>query len=88
MLEVGLDDPARMLDLHAFEMSGGMLQSIMIALALLSEAPYLFADEPTTDLDLVVQMRILELIERLVRDRGLGVLLVTPRYGCRGKTCR
>lgn len=81
MQEVGLEDPARVLDLHAFEMSGGMLQRMMIALALLSEAPYLFADEPTTDLDLVVQMRILELIERLVRERGLGVLLVTHDMG-------
>nr|WP_263623170.1 nickel import ATP-binding protein NikD [Rhizobium sp. T1473] len=81
MLDVGLDDPRRVLDLHAFEMSGGMLQRMMIALALLTEAPYLFADEPTTDLDLVVQMRILDLMEQLVRQRGLGVLLVTHDMG-------
>lgn len=81
MAEVGLEEPQRVLDMHAFEMSGGMLQRMMIALALLSEAPYLFADEPTTDLDLVVQMRILELIEKLVRERGLGVLLVTHDMG-------
>lgn len=81
MAEAGLDEPARILPLHAFEMSGGMLQRMMIALALLADAPFLFADEPTTDLDLVVQMRILELLERLVAARGLGVLLVTHDMG-------
>lgn len=81
MVEAGLDEPARILPLHAFEMSGGMLQRMMIALALLAEAPFLFADEPTTDLDLVVQARILDLLERLVAARGLGVLLVTHDMG-------
>lgn len=81
MVEAGLDEPARILSLHAFEMSGGMLQRMMIALALLADAPFLFADEPTTDLDLVVQMRILDLLERLVAARGLGVLLVTHDMG-------
>lgn len=81
MAEAGLDEPARILPLHAFEMSGGMLQRMMIALALLADAPFLFADEPTTDLDLLVQMRILDLLERLVAARGLGVLLVTHDMG-------
>lgn len=78
---VGLEDVKAILGLYAFEMSGGMLQRMMIALALLSEAPFLFADEPTTDLDLVVQLRVLELIEKLVEERGLGVLLVTHDMG-------
>lgn len=81
MAEAGLDEPARILPLHAFEMSGGMLQRMMIALALLADAPFLFADEPTTDLDLLVQMRILDLLERLVAARDLGVLLVTHDMG-------
>ncbi|OHV82878.1 ATP-binding cassette domain-containing protein [Rhizobium sp. LCM 4573] len=81
MTAVGLNDVKRVLGLHAFEMSGGMLQRMMIALALLSEAPFLFADEPTTDLDLVVQLRVLELLERLVEERNLGVLLVTHDMG-------
>lgn len=81
MQAAGLDDVKTILGLHAFEMSGGMLQRMMIALALISEAPFLFADEPTTDLDLVVQLRVLELLEKLVEDRGLGILLVTHDMG-------
>ncbi|MDS7596989.1 nickel import ATP-binding protein NikD [Agrobacterium tumefaciens] len=81
MRAAGLDDIKTILGLHAFEMSGGMLQRMMIALALLSEAPFLFADEPTTDLDLVVQLRVLELIEKLAEERGMGVLLITHDMG-------
>ncbi len=79
--EVGLDEPEAVLGLYPFEMSGGMLQRMMIAIALLSEAPFLVADEPTTDLDVVVQMRILALLEGLVREHDLGVLLVTHDMG-------
>lgn len=75
--EVGLDDPDRILGLFPFQMSGGMLQRAMIALAVLSDAPFLIADEPTTDLDLLAQARILDLLEDLVRRRGIGILLVT-----------
>lgn len=81
MRAAGLEDVNAILDLHAFEMSGGMLQRMMIALALMSEAPFLFADEPTTDLDLVVQLRVLELLEKLADERDLGILLVTHDMG-------
>ncbi|MFK0382749.1 nickel import ATP-binding protein NikD [Agrobacterium sp. NPDC090273] len=81
MRAAGLDEVKNTLGLHAFEMSGGMLQRMMIALALLSEASFLFADEPTTDLDLVVQLRVLDLLERLVTERNLGILLVTHDMG-------
>lgn len=81
LLAAGLDDPKRILTLHPFEMSGGMLQRMMIALALMSEAPFLFADEPTSDLDLLVQREILDLLERLKSERGLGLLLVTHDMG-------
>ena len=81
MQAAGLDEVKTIQALHAFEMSGGMLQRMMIALALLSDAPFLFADEPTTDLDLVVQLRILELLEKLVIERDLGILLVTHDMG-------
>lgn len=77
--EVGLAGEA--LTRYAFQLSGGMLQRMMIALALLSEAPFLIADEPTSDLDLVLQARLLALIERLGRERGLGVLFVTHDIG-------
>lgn len=81
LCDAGLDEPERALALYPFEMSGGMLQRAMIALALLSGAPFLFADEPTTDLDLVVQARILDLLEGLVASRGLGILLVSHDIG-------
>ena len=78
---VGLGDDPRVPDLYPFQMSGGMLQRAMIALALLARAPFLVADEPTTDLDLVAQARILDLLAGLVRDRGLGLLIVTHDMG-------
>ncbi|MFS2327565.1 nickel import ATP-binding protein NikD [Brucella sp. H1_1004] len=81
MLAVELDEPDRILDLNPFEMSGGMLQRMMIAIALLSKSEFLFADEPTTDLDLVVQIKILDLLEKLAREKGLGVLLITHDMG-------
>jgi len=76
MADVGLADPG-LLDLHPFRLSGGMLQRAMIALALLSGAPFLVADEPTTDLDLPAQAAVLDLLDGLVRRRGLGILIVT-----------
>ncbi len=78
---VGLGDDPRVPDLYPFQMSGGMLQRAMIALALLARAPFLVADEPTTDLDLVAQARILDLLAAVVRDRGLGLLIVTHDLG-------
>ena len=79
--DAGLEDPVHVANLFPFEMSGGMLQRAMIALALLSQAPFLFADEPTTDLDLVVQARILDLLAGLAERRGLGVLMITHDMG-------
>ncbi|GAB0173152.1 MAG: ATP-binding cassette domain-containing protein [Helicobacter trogontum] len=73
--EVGLQKD--ILALYPFEMSGGMLQRAMIALALLTKAPFLIADEPTTDLDIIVQYRILKLLKRLQKTYGLGILLIT-----------
>lgn len=73
--EVGLNKDT--LKLYPFEMSGGMLQRAMIALALLTKAPFLIADEPTTDLDILVQYRILRLLKHLQKVYGLGILLIT-----------
>lgn len=75
--EVGFDNPEKVLDLYPFQMSGGMLQRVMIALSLVLEADFLLADEATTDLDAISQARILDLLEHLVRKRGMGALLVT-----------
>ena len=78
---VGLEEAQRVLKLYPFEMSGGMLQRMMIAMALLCEAPFIIADEPTTDLDAVAQARILDLLADIVARRGLGLLLVTHDMG-------
>lgn len=79
--DVGLENSERVLGLYPFEMSGGMLQRAMIAVALLSDAPFLFADEPTTDLDAVAQARILALLSRVMTTRAPGLLLVTHDMG-------
>lgn len=81
LAEVELGDSEHILKLYPFEMSGGMLQRMMIAIAILSDAPFLFADEPTTDLDLVVQMKILDLLDHVVSDRQTGLLLITHDMG-------
>ena len=81
LLEVGLFDGQRVLDSFAFQLSGGMLQRMMIALALLADSRFLLADEPTSDLDVVAQARFLDLLERLVAQRHLGVLLITHDMG-------
>ncbi len=78
---VGLEDAERVLALYPFEMSGGMLQRMMIAMALLSDAPFIIADEPTTDLDAVAQAHILDLLARIMRERRPGMLLVTHDMG-------
>jgi len=77
LAEVGFDAPERILGLYPFQMSGGMLQRVMIALALCLDAPFLIADEPTTDLDLISQARVLGLLDKLRLRRRLGVLLIT-----------
>ena len=79
--DVGLSDVDRVLDSFAFQLSGGMLQRMMIALALLADSHFLLADEPTSDLDVVAQARFLDLLERLVEQRNLGVLLITHDMG-------
>lgn len=78
---VGLDHAKRVLKLYPFEMSGGMLQRMMIAMAVLCDAPFIIADEPTTDLDVVAQARILDLLESIMRERAPGMLLVTHDMG-------
>nr|WP_245362853.1 ATP-binding cassette domain-containing protein [Pseudomonas sp. BP8] len=78
---VGLGDRQRVLESFAFQLSGGMLQRMMIALALMAESPFLLADEPTSDLDALSQARFLDLLMTLVDRHGLGVLLVTHDMG-------
>jgi nickel transport system ATP-binding protein len=77
MIEAGFDSPEDVMPLYPFQMSGGMLQRTMTALAMCGDPRLLLADEPTTDLDMPAQAKALDLIGRLRDTRGLGVLLVT-----------
>lgn len=78
--EAGLTEP-RVLDLYPFEMSGGMLQRAMVAIALIAETPFLVADEPTTAMDLVVQTRVLDMLKRVAQTYNIGMLFVTHDMG-------
>lgn len=77
LVDLGFERPDEILAAYPFQLSGGMLQRVMVSLALLLEAELLIADEPTTDLDVIVQARILDLIDQLRREKNVGVLLVT-----------
>jgi oligopeptide transport system ATP-binding protein len=78
--DVGIPDPAARLRQYPHELSGGMRQRVALATALMCGPRLLFADEPTTALDVSVQARIIELLAG-VRDRGLGVLIITHDLG-------
>jgi oligopeptide/dipeptide ABC transporter ATP-binding protein len=72
--------PLEFMQRYAFELSGGMRQRVALAMALMCQPRLLFADEPTTALDVSVQARVLELLAR-ARDRGLGILIITHDLG-------
>lgn len=78
---VGLPEPAQRLDEYPFQLSGGMKQRAMIAMALAGEPELLIADEPTTALDVTIQAQVLDLLKRLQQERGMGMLLITHDLG-------
>jgi peptide/nickel transport system ATP-binding protein len=78
MLEaVQIDKPQRIFDLYAHEVSGGMGQRAMIAMMLICEPELLIADEPTSALDVTVQLEILRILDKLVSDRGMGLIFIS-----------
>jgi peptide/nickel transport system ATP-binding protein len=85
--EVGLPDPERIFRAYPHELSGGMKQRVMIAMALASGAELLIADEPTTALDVTIQAQILALLSELRQLEGLSILLITHDLGVVAETC-
>jgi oligopeptide/dipeptide ABC transporter ATP-binding protein len=79
--QVGISEPNKRIEYYPFEMSGGMLQRVMIAIALSGDPKVLIADEATTALDVTTQARVLSLIDKLADERGLAVLLITHDLG-------
>ena len=79
--EVGIPEPATRFNQYPFEFSGGMRQRIVIAIALSANPDILICDEPTTALDVTIQAQILELINKIKRERNLSVIFITHNLG-------
>ncbi len=85
--KVGIPEPAQRIDAFPFQLSGGMRQRAMIAMALSCHPALLIADEPTTALDVTTQAQILELMQQLQRDVGMAIMLITHNLGVVAEIC-
>ena len=84
---VGINEPEKRLRQYPFELSGGMRQRVMIAMALACEPDVLIADEPTTALDVTIQAQILELMQELQKKLGMAIIMVTHDLGVIAELC-
>jgi ABC-type dipeptide/oligopeptide/nickel transport system ATPase component len=85
--EVGLSNARDVANRYPHELSGGMRQRVMIAMALASEPLLLVADEPTSSLDSTVQLQVLDTLRRLHRDRGMAILIITHDFSVIAEMC-
>ena len=85
--QVGIPDPAARYDAYPRQLSGGLRQRVMIAMAMACEPELLIADEPTTALDVTIQAQILRLMGDLRRDHGTAILLITHNMGVVAQLC-
>ena len=84
---VGISDASRRIDQYAFELSGGMRQRAMIAMALSTKPALLIADEPTTALDVTIQAQVIDLMKDLVDEFHMGIVFITHDLGVVAQTC-
>lgn len=84
---VGISDAAKRFDQYAFELSGGMRQRAMIAMALSTNPALLIADEPTTALDVTIQAQVIDLMKDLVTEFQMGIIFITHDLGVVAQTC-
>jgi len=84
---VGMPSPDRVFDSYPHELSGGMRQRALIAMAIIAQPRFLIADEPTTALDVTIQAQILDLLAKLRQETGSAIILITHDLGVVAETC-
>ena len=87
LTKVGIENPEKRMKQYPHELSGGMRQRVVIAIALACDPDILICDEPTTALDVTIQAKIIELIKSIQDEKGISVIYITPRLRCCCESC-